>query len=131
MPFSKINIFLLGLFVLNSCNSQKEVIGRYENKFSVSSIERPFFHLRGLTTLKFQYNLEFYEDSTYKVDNCICESSGNYLVRNDSLILVNTYKSTNDSIEICFDSFSYRIKNNGKTLVRREGKQIERLHKVK
>lgn len=129
MSLSKIKYVLLFLIIL-SCSSQKEIVGRYENRYSVSIFEKPIFKIRGINTLKYQYNFEFSKDSTYKVYNCLCISEGKFEIRNDSLILINQINKT-DSTLICFEKNSYRIKNSGRKLIRRDGSEIERLYRQK
>lgn len=129
MSLSKIKYVLLFLIIL-SCSSQKEIVGKYENKYSVSIFEKPVFKIRGINTLKYQYNFEFLKGSKYKVYNCLCISEGKFEIKNDSLILINQINKT-DSMPICFEKNSYRIKNSGRKLIRRNGSEIERLYRQK
>lgn len=122
--------YLYFFILIISCNSQKDLAGNFENKFSVPFYEKPILFIRGIDSIKLNYNFELHQDSTYKVYNCLCKSEGKFEVRNDSLILLNQYKRT-DSIPICFERYSYRIKNGGKKIIRRKGIFIERLYKQK
>ena len=122
--------YLCFFILIISCNSQKDLAGNFENKFSVPFYEKPFFTINGINTLIFQYNFELHQDSTYNVYNCLCKSEGKFEVRNDSLILLNKSQRT-DSIPICFEKYEYRIKNGGNKIIRRDEKQIERLYKIK
>jgi len=130
MLFWQINATITGGILLSSCISQKEVSGKYENNFYVSRVERPFFLLRGLNTLEFKYNIEF-KDYTYLVYNCLCNSQGRYFIKNDSVFLFNEKIAQQDSVKPCFDTYSYKIRNNGKMLTRRNDNKLERLHKLK
>lgn len=130
MRFWQINLIIIGGILLSSCVSRKEISGNYENRFYISKVESPFFLLRGLNSLEFKYNIEFKKDSTYLVFNCLCNSEGKFSIKNDSIFLLNQTEQQ-DSVEPCFDSYSYKIRNNGKKLTRRNGNTLERLHKVK
>lgn len=132
MRLGKIKYLLFISVILTSCASQTQLEGNYENKFSISTIEKPLWIVRGLNILVHQYNIEIRKDSTFKVYNCACESAGRIYVKNDNVYLINEItKNENDSIEICFENYEYKIRRNGKMLIRRDGNKIERLYKVK
>lgn len=127
--FYKIKYVLFFPFLF-SCNLQKDLVGNYENKFSIPFYEKPIFTIRGIDTLRFQYNIKLSNDSTYLVYNCLCKSEGIFQVKNDSLILINKSEKK-DSTPICFEKNIYRIKNGGKKIIKRNGNIIERLYKQK
>lgn len=132
MKFSKVIYFIIILFASIACTPQLQLEGRYENRYEIPLIEQPIFKLRGLNTLVYQFNIEIKSDSTYLVYNCLCNSSGQVLIKNDSLFLINqTQKTEKDSIETCFDEYAYKIKQNGKKLIRRDKNTIERLYKLR
>jgi len=118
------NYYIIVFFVIGCAKKSvntNELHGSYKSK-QFSNVELAYRQFIERKTIVIGNHLNLFSDSTFKFESCGNFKSGNYEIKNDSLILYiysNIKKSDSNTyaFEIPYDTMKYVIKNE-ETLIR-------------